>query len=101
MATKTICPQCGHACPMNTPYCNNGLCGNVGNRVLVVYDSRTPDSGAVARYYANARHIPAANLCAIPLPEPGKRILVPAAGQDVPKASPMRTIPACRYPVLT
>jgi len=33
---KNNCGACGHVCPMQTPYCNNGVCGNVGNKVLLV-----------------------------------------------------------------
>jgi len=44
-------------------------CGsaNLNRRVLVVYAANSPDSVAIARYYAGARHIPAANLCAVTL----------------------------------
>jgi uncharacterized protein (TIGR03790 family) len=42
----------------------------LSNRTLVVYDSTRPDSESVARYYAAARSIPDANLCAIATPSP-------------------------------
>ena len=42
----------------------------LNRRVLVVYDSKTRDSQAIAKYYAKARHIPERNLCALALPDP-------------------------------
>jgi uncharacterized protein (TIGR03790 family) len=44
-------------------------CGstNLNRRVLVVYAANSPDSLAVAKYYAKVRYIPAANLCPIHL----------------------------------
>jgi uncharacterized protein (TIGR03790 family) len=39
------------------------------NRVLVVYDNSVRDSHTIAKYYAEARHIPAANICRITLSE--------------------------------
>jgi uncharacterized protein (TIGR03790 family) len=52
-------------------------CGSesLNRRVLVVYAGNSRDSEAVARYYARARHIPAANLCAIKLPNPDAVLL--------------------------
>lgn len=52
-------------------------CGSAkfNGRVLIVYAANSPDSVAVARYYAAARHIPAANLCAIKLQNTDARIL--------------------------
>lgn len=46
-----------------------GGCGwnSLGRRVLIVYAGNSADSVAVARYYAKARHVPSANLCAIQL----------------------------------
>jgi uncharacterized protein (TIGR03790 family) len=47
-------------------------CGaeNLNNRVLVVYARNSRNSEAIARHYAEARHIPAANLCSIKLWDP-------------------------------
>ena len=52
-------------------------CGSesLNSRVLVVYARNSRDSEAVARYYAHARHIPAAHLCAIKLPNPDAVLL--------------------------
>jgi len=52
-------------------------CGSrsLNNRVLIVYAGNSRDSEAVARYYAHARHIPAANLCAIKLSNPDAALL--------------------------
>src|SRR5215831_16787659 len=43
---------------------------SLSHRTLVVYDSTRPDSESVARYYAAARSIPDANLCAIATSSP-------------------------------
>src|ERR1035441_8438642 len=52
-------------------------CGSesLNSRILVVYARNSRDSEAVARYYAHARHIPAAHLCAIKLPNPDAVLL--------------------------
>ena len=59
---------------------SSAACGAepLNRRVLVVYDSKTPDSQNIAHYYATARRIPNANLCAVPLPDPTARALVKA-----------------------
>jgi uncharacterized protein (TIGR03790 family) len=49
----------------------------LNQRVLVVYARNSRDSEAVAKYYARARHIPAANLCAIKLANT-EAVLLPA-----------------------
>ena len=48
----------------------------LNRRVLIVYAVNSPDSVAVARYYAAARHIPAANLCGIQLRKTDATLLV-------------------------
>jgi uncharacterized protein (TIGR03790 family) len=40
----------------------------LGNQVLIVYNSRAPESKKVAKYYMEKRSIPAANLCRISPP---------------------------------
>ncbi|MFM8880040.1 MAG: hypothetical protein ACKOKG_13065, partial [Verrucomicrobiota bacterium] len=40
-----------------------------GDEVLVVYNSRMPASGEVARHYARKRGVPESQLLGLPLPE--------------------------------
>jgi len=42
-----------------------------GDEVLVIYNSRSPDSEAVARHYARRRAVPDSQLLGLPLPERG------------------------------
>ena len=58
----------------------------LANRVLVVYAVNSPDSEAIARHYAEVRHVPAANLCPLRLRNPDAAHLPPEVYQaDVKK----------------
>src|SRR4051794_37596817 len=59
----------------------------LNTRVLVVYNSTSPESQDVAQYYRSARGIPAANLCSI---NPSSTVVIPKAEYDSAVKTPIQ-----------
>ena len=50
--------------------CGGGLsvrAANPGDEVVIVYNTRVPESKGVAKYYAERRHVPASQIFGFPL----------------------------------